>query len=70
MSYISVIEQIRKIVQHPEKIRIMHYDSDVFQQAADEAARDRLERKCDEHTRRLNEDWSILNSQIVVAETF
>jgi hypothetical protein len=61
-------EQIKKLVQHPEKIRVVRLEKNIFQEVADELAYERVRLGYDKHYQRAMEDWSILNSQVVGAE--
>ena len=65
---LSFGEQVKKLVAHPEKITVTTLKRDIFQEVAMEFTRERAKRGFEEYTTRLNEDWGVLNSQIVGAE--
>jgi len=61
----NIEEQIRKLVNHPEKLRFERIEGNPFQEVRDEFAKELAERGYDAHQKRADEDWSAISQEVV-----
>ena len=61
----NIEEQIRKLVNHPERLRFERIKGNPFEEVRDEFAKELAERGYDIHQRRTTEDWATVSQEVV-----